>query len=50
MKILFVHNNYIRPSGEEAASNELAKLLEDHGHQVKWFLKTFLFVELIFMR
>ena len=40
MKILFVHNDYIRPSGEEAASSELAKMLEDHGHEVAWFRKS----------
>lgn len=37
MKILFIHNDYIKPSGEEAASMELANLLEEHGHEVKWF-------------
>ncbi len=40
MRILFVHNDYIRPSGEEAASGELAKMLEDHGHEVAWFRKS----------
>lgn len=39
MKILFIHNSYSEktPSGEEHASNELAKLLESHGHEVFWY-------------
>lgn len=40
MKILFVHNDYIKPSGEEAASGELARLLEEHGHEIRWFRKS----------
>ena len=40
MKVLFIHNDYIRHSGAEAASGELAKMLEEHGHEVKWFRKT----------
>lgn len=40
MKVLFIHNDYIRPSGEEAASGELARMLEDNGHEVRWFRKT----------
>lgn len=39
MKILFIHNSYSEknPSGEEYASQELASLLEEHGHEVRWF-------------
>lgn len=39
MKILFIHNSYSEktPSGEEHASRELAALLEEHGHEVRWF-------------
>lgn len=37
MRILFVHNEYFQKGGEEAASGELARLLEEHGHEVKWF-------------
>ena len=39
MKILFVHNSYSEknPSGEEYASQELASLLVEHGHEVRWF-------------
>lgn len=40
MKILFIHNDYIKPSGEEAASGELARLLQEHGHEVRWFKKS----------
>ena len=40
MRVLFIHNDYSRLSGEEAASAELAKLLEEHGHKVRWFRKT----------
>ena len=38
MKILFIHNSYSEktPSGEEHASRELAALLEEHGHEVRW--------------
>ncbi len=39
MRILFIHNSYSdkKPSGEEHASRELASLLEEHGHEVRWF-------------
>lgn len=42
MKILFVHNSYsdMTPSGEEHASRELATLLEEHGHEVRWFKRS----------
>lgn len=40
MRILFIHNDYLKPSGEEAASGELARILEEHGHEVRWFRKT----------
>ena len=42
MKILFVHNSYSdkTPSGEEHASWELSALLEEHGHEVKWFKRS----------
>lgn len=40
MRILFIHNDYIRPSGEESASGELARLMEENGHEVRWFRKT----------
>ena len=37
MKILFIHNNYYRFSGEEQAAGALATLLESHGHKVEWY-------------
>ena len=42
MKILFIHNSYsdTTPTGEEHASRELATLLEEHGHTVKWFKRS----------
>lgn len=42
MKILFVHNSYsdVTPSGEEHASKELSALLEEHGHEVRWFKRS----------
>lgn len=40
MKILFIHNNYSKHSGEEHASGELSSLLTEHGHTVEWYRKT----------
>lgn len=42
MKVLFVHNSYSdkTPSGEEHASKELATLLEEYGHEVRWFKRS----------
>lgn len=40
MKILYIHNDYGRPSGEEQASNEIVQLLREHGHEVRWFKRT----------
>lgn len=40
MRVLYIHNDYHKPSGEEHAANELYKLLESHGHEVRWFRKT----------
>lgn len=37
MKILFIHNAYYRPSGEEQSSSALAQLLETNGHVVTWY-------------
>ena len=39
MKILYIHNEYAKFSGEEQAAKELAVLLEEHGHNVKWFIR-----------
>ena len=40
MKVLYIHNDYGRPSGEEQAADEIVQLLRDHGHEVKWFRRT----------
>tara|TARA_R110001592_G_scaffold363394_1_gene687418 strand:- start:61514 stop:62659 length:1146 start_codon:yes stop_codon:yes gene_type:complete len=37
LKILFIHNDYFEPSGEEHAVEGLAALLEANGHQVIWY-------------
>lgn len=40
MKVLYIHNEYARPSGEEHASSELVSLLREHGHEVRWFKRS----------
>jgi len=40
MKILMVHNNYAKPSGEEHASQGIADLLETNGHEVFWYRRS----------
>lgn len=40
MKILYVHNEYAKPSGEEHAAGELVSLLREHGHEVRWFTRS----------
>ena len=40
MRILMVHNDYGRKSGEERAAESIATLLEHNGHQVDWFRKS----------
>lgn len=40
MKILYVHNEYAKMSGEEHASRELVALLQEHGHEVRWFTRS----------
>ena len=40
MKILYIHNEYAKPSGEENASQELVALLQEHGHEVRWFTRS----------
>lgn len=40
MKVLYIHNEYARPSGEEHASGEIVELLREHGHEVKWFKRS----------
>lgn len=40
MKILYVHNDYARPSGEEHAAAEIVSLLRENGHEVRWFRRS----------
>lgn len=40
MKILYVHNRYGKPSGEETAAEGLVELLREHGHEVRWFMRS----------
>lgn len=40
MRVLYVHNEYAKPSGEEHAAGELVKLLEEHGHEARWFTRS----------
>jgi hypothetical protein len=39
LKILLVHNEYGRPSGEEEAIATVAQLLESKGHTLGWFIR-----------
>ena len=36
MRILYVHNDYAKPSGEETAAEAIVALLREHGHEVAW--------------
>lgn len=40
MKILIVHNNYGKYSGEEAVVDKMAAMLQAHGHEVVFYRKT----------
>ncbi len=40
MRILYVHNDYASPSGEEHALDSLAALMRRHGHEVAWFRRS----------
>ena len=40
MKILYVHNEYGAPSGEERAAEKIVHLLRDNGHTVRWFKRS----------
>ena len=39
MKILIVHNNYGKYSGEEAVVDKMADMLTSHGHEVVFYLR-----------
>ena len=36
MRILYIHNDYAKPSGEETAAEAIVALLKEHGHEVEW--------------
>src|SRR5215471_564731 len=40
MRVLLVHNEYGKPSGEEHALQAIAALLTRNGHQANWFLRS----------
>ena len=40
LNVLIVHNNYGKPSGEEAALETITQLLESNGHRVLQFRKS----------
>ncbi len=40
MKILYVHNDYARKSGEEIAAESLVALLQEHEHEVRFFRRS----------
>lgn len=40
MRILYIHNDYAKPSGEEHASGELIQLLKEHGHEVEKYARS----------
>jgi len=40
VKILFIHNDYAKPSGEEHAAKGLASLLVQNGHIVEWYRRS----------
>ena len=40
MRILMLHNEYAKPSGEEHAVQSIAALLRRRGHEVLWFLRS----------
>ena len=40
MNILYIHNDYGKPSGEEHAAERIAGLLAERGHVVQWFRRS----------
>ena len=40
MKILFIHNDYAKYSGEEHAIESIASLLAEHGHEIVWYRRS----------
>ena len=40
MRVLYIHNDYAKPSGEEYASGELIQLLREYGHEVEKYSRS----------
>ena len=40
MNVLYIHNDYGRPSGEEHAAEQIAGVLTERGHTVRWFRRS----------
>lgn len=40
MKILYIHNDYAKPSGEETSAEAIVSLLREYGHEVRWFRRS----------
>lgn len=49
MKLLFIHNDYYRTSGEEHAVESLAKLLQIYGHDIIWYRRSSTELDHIFL-
>lgn len=40
MKVLYIHNDYYSPSGEEHAAEAIVDLLREKGHDVNWYRRS----------
>lgn len=40
MNILYIHNDYAKPSGEEHAAETIVDLLRQNGHTVRWYRRS----------
>lgn len=49
MKILYIHNNYLYPSGEEQAAEAIVNLLQEKGHEVNWYRRSSVELDGMFM-
>jgi len=49
LKILYIHNDYYLPSGEEHAAEALVSLLRENGHEVIWYRRGSAELDNIFM-
>lgn len=39
-KVLYIHNDYFRASGEEHAAEAIVSLLREEGHEVSWYRRS----------